>query len=311
MGGEEYFDSLHLLEYAPDANLKMSSAVAISARFPYITPTALVSGGVLASQEQMRLGNSIQVVDGAYWDNSGLRTALDIISDLEVNRAVWSVPGVRVTFHILSIGDVTPEKPTGIDLVKGIPEILAPLETMMEVRGRAQQGSWFSVLRAKKEPLRFSLFDVKFSAPLDWSASAITRASIEQRSGYPRLSLSDQDRVCCNTRGNYYPNWTSQRQVVSLLQTTWSPAGAREACTQTAGEPDPKIEACTKLIANNPNDAATYERRAIAYANKKDYDRALADARELIKIDPRIAHYYDFTARLYLSKEILMMRSLS
>lgn len=302
VGGEEYFDSLHLLEYAPDANLKMSSAVAISARFPYITPTALLSGGVLASQDQMRLGSSIQVVDGAYWDNSGLRTALDIISELEANQAAWKVPGVRVTFHILSIGDVTPEKPTGIDLVKAVPEILAPLETMMEVRGRAQQGSWFSVLRAKKEPVRFSLFDVKFSAPLDWSASAVTRASIEQRSGYPRLSLSDQDRVCCSARGNYYPNWTSQRQVISLLQTTWSPAGARETCAQAGGEPDQKIDACTKLIANNPNDAATYERRAIAYANKKDYDRALTDARELIKIDPRIAHYYDFTARLYLSK---------
>jgi len=302
VGGEEYFDSLHLLEYAPDANLRMSSAVAISARFPYITPTALVNGGVLASQDQMRLGTSIQVVDGAYWDNSGLRTALDIISELEANQAVWKVPGVRVTFHILSIGDVTPDKPTGVDLVKGVPEILAPLETMMEVRGRAQQGSWFSVLRAKKEPVRFSLFDVKFSAPLDWSASAVTRASIEKRSGYPRLSLSDQDRVCCNARGNYYPNWTSQRQVVSLLQTTWSPAGARETCTQTGGEPDQKIEACTKLIANNPNDAATYERRAIAYANKKDYDRALADAAALIKLDPRIARYYDFTARLYLSK---------
>ena len=302
VGGEEYFDSLHLLEYAPDANLRMSSAVAISARFPYITPTALVNGGVLASQDQMRLGTSIQVVDGAYWDNSGLRTALDIISELEANQAVWRVPGVRVTFHILSIGDVTPDKPTGIDLVTGVPEILAPLETMMEVRGRAQQGSWFSVLRAKKEPVRFSLFDVKFSAPLDWSASAVTRASIEQRSGYPRLSLSDQDRVCCNARGNYYPNWTSQRQVVSLLQTTWSPAGTRETCTQTGGEPDQKIDACTKLIANNPNDAATYERRAIAYANKKDYDRALADAAALIKLDPRIAHYYDFTARLYLSK---------
>lgn len=49
VGGEEYFDSLHFLEYAPDANLKMSSAVAISARFPYITPTALVSAGELAS----------------------------------------------------------------------------------------------------------------------------------------------------------------------------------------------------------------------------------------------------------------------
>ena len=301
VGGEEYFDSLHFLEYAPDANLKMSSAVAISARFPYITPTALVSAGELASQDQMRLGNSLQVVDGAYWDNSGLRTALDLISELEANQATWKLPGVRVTFHILSIGDVTPEKPTGIDLVKSAPEILAPLETMMEVRGRAQQGSWFSVLRAKKEPVRFSLFDVKFSAPLDWSASAVTRASIEQRSGYPRLSLSDHDRVCCNARGNYYPNWTSQRQVVSLLQTTWSPAGAREACNQSGGEPDQKIEACTKLIVNNPNDAATYERRATAYANKKDYDHALADAQELIKMDPRIARYYDFTGRLFLS----------
>jgi tetratricopeptide (TPR) repeat protein len=302
VGGEEYFDSLHLLEYAPDVNLKTSSAVTISARFPYITPTALVSGRSLASQEQMRLGSSIQVVDGAYWDNSGLRTALDMVSELEANKAIWQMPGVRVTFHILSIGDVTPEKPNGLDLAKGAPEILAPLQTMMEVRGRAQQGSWFSVLRAKKEPVRFSLFDVKFSAPLDWSASAITRASIEQRSGYPHLTLSDQDRVCCNARGNYYPNWTSERQVVNLLQTTWSPAGAREACAQTADDPDKKIEACTKLIANNPNDAETYERRAVAYANKKDFDHAIADAKKLIELDPRITRYYDFAGRLYLSK---------
>jgi hypothetical protein len=132
VGGEEYFDSLHLLEYAPDVNLKTSSAVAISARFPYITPTALVSTGSLASQEQMRLGNAIQVVDGAYWDNSGLRTALDMVSELEANRAQWQLPGVRVTFHILSIGDVTPDKPNGLDLAKGSPELLAPLQTMME-----------------------------------------------------------------------------------------------------------------------------------------------------------------------------------
>jgi tetratricopeptide (TPR) repeat protein len=157
------------------------------------------------------------------------------------------------------------------------------------------------MLRAKKEPVRFSLFDVKFSAPLDWSASAITRASIEQRSGYPHLTLNNQDRVCCNAHGNYYPNWTSERQIVSLLQTTWSAAGAREACAQTTDEPDKKIDACSKLIANNANDAETYERRAVAYANKKDFDHAIADANKLIELDPQIARYYDFAGRLYLS----------
>ena len=302
VGGQEYFDSLHLLEFAPDVNLKLSSAVAISARFPYITPTALVAGSVLASPDQMRLGHAIQVVDGAYWDNSGLRTALDMLSELEASQATWKIPGVRVTFHILSFGEALELSPAGIDQAKGAPEILAPLQTMLEVRGRAQEGSWFSVLRAKKQPVRFSLFDVKFSAPLDWSASAVTRTSIEQRSGFAHLRLIDKDSVCCNKRGKYYPNWTSQGQVVTLIQTTWSPAGAREACLQTVGEPDGKIAACGKLIANNPNDAAAYERRATAFAIKKDYESAIADAEELIKLDPRISTSHNLAARLYLSK---------
>jgi tetratricopeptide (TPR) repeat protein len=148
--------------------------------------------------------------------------------------------------------------------------------------------------------VRFTLFDVKFAAPLDWSASAETRQGIERRSGYVTLSLHGVERICCDKTGPYYPNWDSQAQVVSLLETTWYPTGAREDCNQT--DLDRKITGCTRLIEHNPNDTIAYEHRANAYADKGQFDLAIVDARQLISLNPRDARYHDFSGRIHVAK---------
>lgn len=54
--------------------VRVSTAVAASARFPFVTPPALHSYQVKADP------NPYQVVDGGYYDNSGIRTAVDLIA---------------------------------------------------------------------------------------------------------------------------------------------------------------------------------------------------------------------------------------
>src|SRR5215468_3408886 len=68
-------------------------------------------------------------------------------------------------------------------------------------------------------------------------------------------------------------------------------AGEKEDCGAT-GNPDQSIAACARVIADDSetaaNRAVAYKNRGNAYYNKKDYDRAIADYSEAIKLDPRL-----------------------
>lgn len=65
---------------------------------------------------------------------------------------------------------------------------------------------------------------------------------------------------------------------------------ALDLCSHAETAPDVKIDACTALIKSGRYSgsglAAAYGSRAAAYRRKKDYDRALADFNEMIRIDP-------------------------
>jgi tetratricopeptide (TPR) repeat protein len=67
-----------------------------------------------------------------------------------------------------------------------------------------------------------------------------------------------------------------------------TPALADDAEVCASSEPDQAILACTRLISNNEVSEAdrgtAYVNRANAYANKGDYDRAIADATRAIEL---------------------------
>jgi tetratricopeptide (TPR) repeat protein len=66
---------------------------------------------------------------------------------------------------------------------------------------------------------------------------------------------------------------------------------ARDDCENKSG--DAAIAGCTILISNNPNDAVAYLDRGIEYANKHDYDRAIADYSQAIAVRPDYANAYN------------------
>ncbi len=55
---------------------------------------------------------------------------------------------------------------------------------------------------------------------------------------------------------------------------------------QEKGEVDRAIADFTTAIKFNPNDAEAYNNRSTAYVYKGDYDRAIADYRKALAIDP-------------------------
>jgi len=66
----------------------------------------------------------------------------------------------------------------------------------------------------------------------------------------------------------------------------------REDCADGAENFDQKIVSCSRVIAENTADAArraqAYRSRGAAYYDKSDYDRAIADFSEAMKLDPNI-----------------------
>ena len=68
-----------------------------------------------------------------------------------------------------------------------------------------------------------------------------------------------------------------------------------EKCSQALG-PDETIAACTRAIASGQlslrNLAITLSNRGIAWGNKGDYDRAIADFNGAILLNPRYAEAF-------------------
>ncbi len=76
-----------------------------------------------------------------------------------------------------------------------------------------------------------------------------------------------------------------------------------KACTNTSVSPDQRITTCTKLIDSkqlSSQDLATvFNSRGIAWADKRDYVKAVADYNEALRINPlfAIAYYHRFVAQ--------------
>jgi hypothetical protein len=68
-------------------------------------------------------------------------------------------------------------------------------------------------------------------------------------------------------------------------------ASDREDCSESEN-PDQKIASCSRVIADDTAKAVSraqaYRSRGTAYYNKGDFDRAIADFSEAIKLDPNI-----------------------
>ena len=68
----------------------------------------------------------------------------------------------------------------------------------------------------------------------------------------------------------------------------WAQARTAANCYQDR-KPELKLTACTALAKRSPRDSYAYSNRGYAYALKGDYDRAIRDLDEAIRLEPTYA----------------------
>ncbi|OKO88533.1 hypothetical protein AC629_09580 [Bradyrhizobium sp. NAS80.1] len=172
----------NLLEYQPDLELNKSTAAVLSARFPYVTPPGILyRRSREAADVTLRETDGLQLIDGGFWDNSGIGAANEIIRQLKDSDEIKKLMA-NVEFHLISFGH------TRLVLQKGgsrsiQSELTAPIATFEAVR----EARLFIPSDAKDAGFKavhaYELFDPEFEAPLSWTLSKRVRQQIEARSG--------------------------------------------------------------------------------------------------------------------------------
>jgi hypothetical protein len=171
-------------EAAHLTNLSVSTAAMLSARFPWVTPA-----GTFYDFER---DEKIRLVDGGYFENSGVATALDLIRALEKAAEEHGFADkVRIHLIVLTRGDYPKQKFYGLN------EALSPVEALLSTRtsrayitiaeaARELNGSQptaaartLAMMRLRK----ITLEDMGYPPPLGWRLSAITMLLIQAQNG--------------------------------------------------------------------------------------------------------------------------------
>jgi hypothetical protein len=116
---------LHLRpEFPTNRDLTMGSAVGLSGRFPWILPVAMVG------DEK----KSVPLVDGAYFEGSGIETLIAVRNALRPYEVKPDGPSEFpfIAVHVIVIGSVQP----AVDILETIDELTPPLRTMLNARER-------------------------------------------------------------------------------------------------------------------------------------------------------------------------------
>ncbi|OYW51892.1 MAG: hypothetical protein B7Y80_21200 [Hyphomicrobium sp. 32-62-53] len=161
----------------------MSTAAILSARFPWLTPAASFweTDGTNPEAQPVK----IRIVDGGYFENSGVATAVDLVNDmLKSAQRLGISDHIQIKFIVFTSADF--ERPR----VYGLGEFLEPIRTMLntrEARARIEIGSLFEMASNVDNPkaeiqtsvTKLELRGYGYPLPLGWRLSGITRGLID------------------------------------------------------------------------------------------------------------------------------------
>lgn len=172
-----FIDTLDVYDYIKEnQDMRLSTAVNCSARFPVISPPGTLSGG-------------IHVVDGGYFDDYGAATALEIYYAVEkkLQDKQKNPKKVKPVVILLSNDQIklTPRIKSQIKPLRFLVELRAPIKTLMNLIGA------FSIycrdtLRDYVEVsggtyLCFEPFKEKLEFPLGWTLSKSVRKEMAKQ----------------------------------------------------------------------------------------------------------------------------------
>jgi hypothetical protein len=198
--GESEDNDLRFLPASGDYDVPVSTAAVASARFPWLTPAAWF-------RDPVADGEVRRMVDGAYFENSGVATAMDLIDRLET---VANREKLDVEFHLLAM---TLAGFPAEDRFLGLGELLSPVMSLLNARSArtnttvglaerklgtiaaAGNASAPDVRRLQKVELRNMLTPL----PLGWRISRSTDFQILLQSGivshcHPNAAFEQTER---------------------------------------------------------------------------------------------------------------------
>lgn len=165
----------------------MSSAAGLSARFPWITPAAYFHRHETNSEGE-KTPKKVRIVDGGYFENSGVVTALDLIKG--VVAAVDANPEVSVEINLLVFTSAEFDTPEA----KSFGELLDPIRTLFTTQTaragiaigqalRELRGLSNTSTRINANIIRLELNGHEYPLPLGWRLSPVTRHLISFQNG--------------------------------------------------------------------------------------------------------------------------------
>lgn len=178
-------------------SVPLSTTAFLSARFPWVTPAGaffeIPADGASKTKPKKR-----RVVDGGYFENSGVATALDLVGEILANaRKVGVADEIEIVLIVFSTAgfDVNPSY--------GFSETAEPIRAMLSTRtarARIEINKAISTLRSwstngvmlKAQLVQLQLEGHGYPLPLGWRLSDVTRHLISQQNGV-QLACSPKD----------------------------------------------------------------------------------------------------------------------
>lgn len=164
-------------------DVRVSTAVANSTRFTYVSPAGTLrrgNDGNGGSPLQCEPGQRCEhVVDGGYFDNSGAATLTDVLEVMARSRYASRVRPHVIFIHFRKANPAEPET------VQFANEAFSPVRAMLAVRG-AHASLAAEELQEQMGPANFTVFElVQRDAvfPLGWLLSDRTRNLMDQQMG--------------------------------------------------------------------------------------------------------------------------------
>lgn len=164
----------------PSVDISLSTAAVLSARFPWLTPPGSFSIDVAGSKKSSR--QNIQLVDGGYFDNSGVTMALAAMREIEGAIANLD-PAQKIQINLIVLTSADFGDPSGTHS-----DYLAPVQTLLSTRSARggiavkEAERVFAAEKLQASPFhslgKAELLGYGYPLPLGWRLSPITRLLI-------------------------------------------------------------------------------------------------------------------------------------
>jgi hypothetical protein len=197
---------------------RLSTAVAISARFPYVTPAGTITRPQrmppridhLTQAEWVKMRKKVRLVDGGYYENSGVETAARLVMGLQQIDTSGDAKGRRIVVRLIALstmGEYFLQQASFAQKTEWFGEFTSPFAALLNTRhARGHSALMTALAEMNRRPvpnvpeksdlaLWAPLSSLHFRVPLGWQLSDVSRTYIRNHFRDPTTCKADFGRL--------------------------------------------------------------------------------------------------------------------